>query len=447
MAAAVPACDPLAALPLSVAFNILARLPLSLRLRCAEVCRGWRAVLSEPSFWANLDLADEPGGAASEALFLAAAARARGSLRTLRVACNISHAPLLSVFAANAALHEAHLALSMTETEVDELARAAPRLRILHVSFAEAGVATARRMMRRLPPFAALRVRNLCVAIPEEDERTHHEEITTLAADVASHETLTAWRLMRVPLDGPAEVLEAVVAAALARQLRTLELIECATSPASVPALVRLLRDGPALTSLAVACFAEEAARAPLLDAPSAAALAATLRINTTLTALTLRGVGVWSVLPAAHALLEAATSHPSLQKLDLSDLDCTAGGDDSSAAAAAAFAALGALVAANAPALQELRVNGCNLSEPGMHALLAALPGNTHLRLLDCADNNTEADFADDVLLPAVQANTSLRRLQADALHPCDDWEGIFERRPCTRAMALVAARAQQQL
>lgn len=169
--------------------------------------------------------------------------------------------------------------------------------------------------------------------------------------------------------------------------------------------------------------------------------MAATVRANTTLTALTLRGVGVWSVLPAAHALLEAATSHPSLQKLDLSDLDA-AGGDDGSAAAAAAFAALGALLAANAPALQELRVNGCNLGEAGLHAL----PGNTHLRLLDCADNNIEADFADDVLLPAVQANTSLRRLQADALHPCE-WEGIFERRPCTRAMALVAARAQQQL
>jgi hypothetical protein len=179
MAAAVPS-DPFAALPLSVAFNILARLPLSLRLRCAEVCRGWRAVLSEPSFWANLDLADD-------------------------------------------------LCVAMPEEEEEQE--------------------------------------------DEEDERTHLEEITTLAADVASHETLVAWRLMRVPLDGPAEVLEAVVAAAIARQLQTLELIDCSASPACVPALVRLLRDGPALTSLAVACFIEEAARAPLLDVPSAAAL------------------------------------------------------------------------------------------------------------------------------------------------------------------------------
>jgi hypothetical protein len=39
----------LSPLPLSVVLHIFSLLPLHVRLRCAEVCRGWRAVVSTRS--------------------------------------------------------------------------------------------------------------------------------------------------------------------------------------------------------------------------------------------------------------------------------------------------------------------------------------------------------------------------------------------------------------
>jgi hypothetical protein len=99
----------------------------------------------------------------------------------------------------------------------------------------------------------------------------------------------------------------------------------------------------------------------------------------------------------------------------------------------AAAGAALGALVAANAPALTVLDVSSSNLDDAGLRPLFEALPANTHLRTLNVSYNNTSAAFARDVLLPAVRANTSLTKLLAlyDDEHPGE-----------VEATALVAAR-----
>jgi hypothetical protein len=79
-----------------------------------------------------------------------------------------------------------------------------------------------------------------------------------------------------------------------------------------------------------------------------------------------------------------------------------------------AAGAALGALVAANAPALTELNASYSNLRDAGLRPLFAALPHNTHLRSLSVAYNAMSAELARDVLLSAVRANTSLRQLRA---------------------------------
>jgi hypothetical protein len=100
----------------------------------------------------------------------------------------------------------------------------------------------------------------------------------------------------------------------------------------------------------------------------------------------------------------------------------------------AAAGAALGALVAANAPALQELDAAYSWLADEGLGPLVDALPGNTHLRKLllsEEAHGMSEA-FARDRLLPAVRANASLRYLATGV-----DWEGAVE------AEALVLQRA----
>jgi hypothetical protein len=142
------------------------------------------------------------------------------------------------------------------------------------------------------------------------------------------------------------------------------------------------------------------------LDAPAAAVLAAALRANSTLTSLTLRQVHLYDDAATAAELLGALTGHASVQTLSLK------GNRVADADRAAVGAALAALIAANAPALTRLDVSRCGLGDDGMRALCEALPRNTHLRELDCLQFNMSKAFAHDVLLPAVRANTSLRRL-----------------------------------
>jgi hypothetical protein len=145
-----------------------------------------------------------------------------------------------------------------------------------------------------------------------------------------------------------------------------------------------------------------------MLDAPASALLCDALRENSTLTSLTLSAVRLWDCAAAAVALLAALTSHPSLCALHLHNNDV---GEHQ----AAAGAALGALVAANAPTLQTLSVSWSSLGDAGLRPLVLALPYNTHLRRLDVRFNSISAAFARDELLPAVRANTSLRSLIGD--------------------------------
>ena len=135
--------------------------------------------------------------------------------------------------------------------------------------------------------------------------------------------------------------------------------------------------------------------------------LADALRANTTLRCLQLDGAELWEDAEAVTAVLTALTAHLSLQKLQLINSDDTH-------VAAAVGAALGLLVAANAPALQELSVSCSSLGDVGLVPLVDALPRNTHLRLLGCAETDMSNTFVHDRFLPAIRANTSLRELVA---------------------------------
>jgi hypothetical protein len=145
------------------------------------------------------------------------------------------------------------------------------------------------------------------------------------------------------------------------------------------------------------------------LDEPAAAVLFANaLRANTTLTTASLRCMNLFSNCAVAAAVLGALTAHPSLQKLDL----CANHNVDgrTPAALAAAGAALGALMMANAPALRELLLDVCDLTDAGLGPLVDALPANTHLRVLYCRYNQLSEAFMRDRLLPAVRANPWLQ-------------------------------------
>jgi hypothetical protein len=417
VAAAQQAAPALAPLPLALVLHILSLLPVDARLRCAEVCRSWRAALEERSLWIRLDLSASgvsPKREATDALLRAAAARARGELVALdlRSAYQISDQALLAVLAANAgALRElrvcaAGLALSGSRDlsapqiyDLEALLRAAPQLSTCDADLVCESVADAHSALRNEALFRPLRLHQLVVT---RSAVAGEAALCALAADLALHASLEGLTL-RGALLGTAAALDAVVAAALACRLTSLHLTDCNLSPASVPALVRVLGGGT-LTDL----FLEGEPR-QLLDEPAAELLGAALRGCTTLTSLSMRAVHLWEVPAAAVMLLGALTGHPSLRALDLW-LNHAPPPD---VAEHEVGAAMGALVAANAPALQQLSVAFCFLHDTGLRPLFDALPSNTHLRKLNCSRNELSDAFVRDSLLPAVRANSSLRELQ----------------------------------
>jgi hypothetical protein len=336
---------------------IFSLLPVDQRLRCAEVCRGWRAVLSDASLWLRLDVSAVSGVAqASEALLRAAAKRAAGGLQALDLAdCSMSLHALRAVAADNsAALVELRMATLHDTTEwaasdsadFEQLLQAAPQLRVLEADAICVGGGEERRMLRNEAPFGPLRVRKLrMLGLDDADA------VRSFTEDAAAHTWLTGMHLFRAPLNLPA-ALDAVVDAALQLRLTYFDLYECRLTPASAPALARLL--GGALETLVL----EGEGPLVLLDDPAALLLGNALRANTTLTSVTFKFVLLFKEPAAAAALLGALTGHPSLRKLDVSFNSVNG------VAATATGAALAALVAANAPALQELHMRTCWLDD-----------------------------------------------------------------------------------
>jgi hypothetical protein len=359
-----------------------------------------------------------------DSLLRCASARAGGGLQSLDADVDdVSEASLPQVVAANGgALRELHMRTgrdtALGSAHAEGLARAAPALRVFTVDCAQCDdVDTARRMLRNEAPFGPLRMQTLCTALGEASEA----DMVAFAADVAAHASLTELSLSYAPLDTPA-ALDAVVGAALAHPLRCVRLNDCALSPASAPALARLL-SSDTLTTLQ--CYGTR-----LLDVPAAALLAGALRANATLTSLTLRTVDLWREPAAATALLGALAGHASLRTLSVLANSADGRADE-------AGAALGALVAANAPALTELDVSLCDLGDDGLRPLLAALRRNTHLRTLDCSENDISEPFARRVLLPAVRANASLRTLHAREEEWYNGWETAHAQARRTRHVA----------
>ncbi len=171
----------------------------------------------------------------------------------------------------------------------------------------------------------------------------------------------------------------------------------------------------------------------PLLDEAAATLVGQALRANTTLTSFSFSvdslfdDSGTWCSCAATAALLGALTAHPSVRCLKLEDFN-----NADAAHTTLAGGLLGALVAANAPALTELDL--WNVHGDALRGLALALPRNTHLRTLRCSTGQypmSEA-FARDVVLPAVRANVGLRSLSVS----CGYGTALNE------AMALVAAR-----
>jgi hypothetical protein len=414
----------LSALPLALLQSVLARLPVDARARACLVCRAWNAALAERSLWARLDLSPASGVAVAvtEAVLRAAAARAGGQLEELDLSeqMHVPYRAVSAVVTASGATlrslgwchnpsRNAEERAALDIVRVEALLRAAPQLRVFDVDVRCHTVAEASRLLRNEPPFVPLRMLWLTV---KADEAAAPDEaaVLALAADVAGHSWLAELKLEHVPLT--AASLDQLLDAALARRLRTVELWDCQLTPASVPACVRLLSGG--LSRLVLVNVPA------LLDAPAALLLGNALRASTTLTSCWLCEVDLWDDAAAAVLLLGALTSHQSLRELDVS---CNNAG--TTALQAIAGAVLATLIAANAPALHTLDVSHCRLGDAGMGLLVDMLPQNNHLHTLKCAGNEITEVFMRNRLLPAVQANASLRKLKLidedddEAAHP----------------------------
>jgi hypothetical protein len=431
----------LASLPHALVLHILSLLPVDTRLRCAEVCRGWRAVLRDPGLWRRLDLTASgvsPNREPTDALLHAAAARAGGQLGALDVSCcdAITREALLAAVTANGGtLRELRVCGlqgrfgeytynerldKLNTAALETLLRAAPRLDVCEADVTCTELTLARRMLRNEPPLSPLHVRTF--AFHGEPAVLDEAAVVALAADLASHAHLRLLRLRHAPLN-TAAALDAVVDAALSRRLTSVALGWCSLSPASAPALVRLISGG-ALAQLDIGGNADA-----LLDAPAALVLGNALRASSTITAVSMRYVNLWGEPAIATALLGALTGHPSLHSLNVSYNQVDPPDREE------AGAALGALVAANAPALTELDVSWCDLRDAGLGPLFDALPANTHLRKLNCTVSNPSDAFVRDTLLPAVRANASLHKLTA--------WQNSNDAR---EAEALVQRRADAE-
>jgi hypothetical protein len=284
---------------------------------------------------------------------------------------------------------------------VAALLRAAPLLCAFDVDVSQAVPAVACRLLRNEPPFGPLRVHELAVVAPWLGGEA---DVHALAADLrASASSLSQLVLFFAPL-GTQGALDAVVDAALACRLPALVLAGSSLSAASVPALVRLLGGGALKTLL----LHHNRAGPLLLSGAegSAALLAAALRANSTLTELGLTCAHMWHDVAAGETLLQVLTAHATMQSLRLE------GNSVRAADRARVGASLGALVAANAPALETLDVSNSLLGDEGLGPLVDALAGNTHLRVMDCSRNSLSDTFILHRLLPAFRANTSLQQL-----------------------------------
>jgi hypothetical protein len=171
----------IASLPHALLLHVFAALPADARLRCAEVCRGWRSALAERSLWTRLDVSTSSGVAhrVTDSLLRAAAAKAGGALAALDVSgcTHLTHAALLAVAAANAgALLEldSHKCQfdggTLTPDDTEALLRAAPLLQIMITDMYGDVFPEVLSCLRNEGVFAPLQLRVLYLAAEDKDD-------------------------------------------------------------------------------------------------------------------------------------------------------------------------------------------------------------------------------------------------------------------------------------
>jgi hypothetical protein len=396
-----PSHNALPPLPLELVWLVFAWLPVDERLLLNAVCRSWRAALREPSLWRELDFSRSTRPVTEE-MINAALRYARGQLRVLDLPENyLPFEALLEIAQDNAALHTLRLyagsAAFLQVSEVNALLAAAPRLQTLQCAVMGEPQALLPLLRKELPTYSSLRLARAAIEQSEENELVE-VDVLPLATAAATHEGLQGLELACIPLS--VAQLQAVVDAAVQRQMTGLSFYRCSLGPEHLPQLARLLAI-PSLWTLYV--YNDEQ---PLIVDDGVPAFCAALRASH-LRKLILDDVLLFNTLPDGLAVLDALTGHRSMEEFDLYSNPAPL-----PEAQQAVGEALGRLVAAES-ALTYLDMYYCDLGDAGVGPLFAALAQNTTLRTLKIAYNDISRECARDVVLPAVRANASLRELQ----------------------------------
>ena len=404
--------------PPAVMLRILSFLPVDARARATLVCCAWRDSLADPAVWTVLDLSPESGvrRPVTEDVLRGAAARARGQLVALNAdGCEeLTTDAVLEVVTSNRCLLKLSTACTQysgfpfrpvdwrrAAFEFDrQLAAAAPQLLSFKTHVDAPSLADAMCVLRGEAPFGALQPLELGISYDARSERGDAAVLAFCSAVASTQRPPQSLFLEKFPLETPG-ALDTLFVASIARQLRGLVLIECHLTPASLPALASVIHSG-VLESLSI-----DNNNLQLFNESTCEALADAIATNRTLKTLILHKVRLWHDARCSTAIIHALTGHPTLEHLSISSSEAPAGQD-------AAGAALGRLVAANTPALTDLDLDRSRLRDEGLRPLFEALPHNTHLRTLDVRFNLVSVGFARDTVLPAVEANTSLRELRA---------------------------------
>ena len=402
-------------LPLEVVALILLCLPVDARLRAREVSRGVRTLLNEPRFWLALDFSPGSGVEArlTRALLFAAGERGRGHLHTLdltgvRNLFNEDLAQFVAVHGQSLRSVTVLEWLMISADSVTRLCRSAP-LCTLRCGVYCSGPAEALPLLRCEAPCAQLHVVKLWVSGFYNNEHA----VLDLAAALPSHSgKIKVLTVREAPLGN------GVVAAALIRSIAEARVSNvtfdyCHIAPASLSGLTWLLEDG-CLERLHI-----NNRHALFEEGPDLTAFCHALR-GSTLQKLELESCGMWQDPAAAGELLASLVGHPTLQELSL-HYERVGDTDD---ARRTAGEQLASLITHNS-ALQKLTLCGSNLGEAGLLPIFEALRRSSTLKELLYRmsyaaedgggydyDVDIERDFARDVILPALRANTSLRTL-----------------------------------
>ena len=394
-------------------------LPLDARLRAREVCRGWLFFLKDVCFWTHVDLSASCGvnprflsdSRLALALLRTACVRAQGSLQSVdlsgvehRVQDEWEDEPvqlvlqwLDSVSAANKAslrdLVAPHMRLIVDH--VTALCRALPLCRV-HC-FVYCNAVEALPLLRCEPPFALLSIHELCVLGDVDGDQA----VLDLASALSVYQGMEKLTLSYVPLTTRA-VVDALVDAAISAGIKDAHFEYCGLTQTALPALMRLIQS-PGFERLEVWNDGRT-----LFEGPAIPAFCEALRKCKSLRKLELAEINLWADTAAATQLISALEELPALQKVTLT-WNRTHGRPDVQRAAGECLARL----IARSTSLRVLCASYSQLGETGMTPIFEALSGDSGLAELHLSDEQISVEFARDVVLPAVRANTSLRKLE----------------------------------